>query len=268
MLDYSPGVSLLHRLDVRSKILLFLVFTAVLFVFSNPLVNLVLAGLATVLMFYVGMPFGRLWRITKPIAPVFVVIALISGFAYAGGGFRTDLANEVIFYAWPGGRIPFTYGGLFFGLTLMLRIYSMVVATSILTFTTPLDDFVQLMRAMRVPQPLTFIVVTALRFVPTMQKKVDQVFDAQRARGARFSGQGFLRQIMAYVPVMVPLIVESLRMSENLAIAMLNRGYGASKEWTALKKLKMETLDYIALVTGITLLGAAVYLRVQGYGVL
>jgi energy-coupling factor transport system permease protein len=266
VLDYSPGESLVHKMDVRAKVLLFVAFTVVLFLFSNPAINLALAVLATLLLLYVRMPFGRLWRLIKPVAPVFVIIAIISGFTYSG--FRTDLANTVIFYALPGERLPFTYGGLFFGLTLMLRIYCMVVVTSVLTFTTPLDDFVQLMRAMRFPQPLTFIVVTGLRFVPTMQKKVDQVFDAQRARGARFSGGGPFRQVTAYVPVMVPLIVESLRMSENLAIAMLNRGYGASKEWTPLRELRMTTLDVLALLIGLAALAAAVFLRTSGYGVL
>jgi energy-coupling factor transporter transmembrane protein EcfT len=57
-------------------------------------------------------------------------------------------------------------------------------------------------------------------------------------------------------------------MSENLAIAMLNRGYGASKEWTPLRELRMAPLDVIALLIGLAALAAAVFLRMSGYGVL
>lgn len=268
MFDYVPGDSLLHRLDVRVKVIAFILLTVVAFIYKHPLYNFGLAFAVSLIYVYMKVPFKHVWKILKPLMPIFVIIIAISGFTYPASQFSSVMAQEVLFYGWFNQGLPFTYGGLFFGIILLFRIYSMVVLTSILTVSTPLDDFIQMMDAMRLPQPITFIVVTGIRFIPTMQKKVDQVYDAQRARGAKLSGDGIIGQIIAFVPVMVPLIVDSIRMSESLAMSMLNRGYGASKRRTALKALRMEALDYFLLVVVIVLIGSLVFLRVRGYGAL
>lgn len=268
MFDYVPGNSLLHRLDVRVKVIAFILLTVIAFIFKHPLYNFGLAIAVTLVYRYMNVPFKHVWKILKPLIPIFVIISAISGFTYPASEFESGLAKEVLFYGWFNEGLPFTYGGLFFGTTLLFRIYAMVVLTSILTVSTPLDDFIQMMEALRLPQPLTFIVVTGIRFIPTMQKKVDQVYDAQRSRGAKLSEGGMFGQIIAFVPVMVPLIVDSIRMSERLAIAMLNRGYGASKRRTPLKALRMETRDYLFLVITFATIGLLVFLRIRGYGTL
>ncbi|RNB82356.1 energy-coupling factor transporter transmembrane protein EcfT [Brevibacillus fluminis] len=266
MLEYFPGSTLIHRLDVRPKVVAFCILTVFLFFFVDPFYNLLFACFATFLMRYIRIPTERVFKLLKPILPIMVIIVFMSGFTYPAGSFENQWANKVMFYGWLGQKLPFVMGGMMFGITLMLRIYSMVLITSVLTFTTPLDQFIQLMRKLRFPQPLTFVIVTSIRFIPTMQKKVDQVFAAQRARGAKFSQNNIFAQIYNYLPVMVPLIVDSLRMSEQLAISMLNRGYGASAHWTALKEMKMKRIDYWAMVAFGCCFAVLVYLRWNGYG--
>ncbi|MGE5703816.1 MAG: energy-coupling factor transporter transmembrane component T family protein [Clostridia bacterium] len=266
MLEYYPGNTLIHRLDVRVKVCAFCILTMFLFLFKDPWYNLSFAAFSTLLMLYIRIPVERIGKLLKPLWPIMVIIVVMSGFTYPAGSFQGELANRVLFYGWFGERLPFLSGGMFFGLTLMFRIYSMVLITSVLTFTTPLDDFISLMRKLRFPQSLTFVIVTGIRFVPTMQKKVDQVFAAQRARGAKFSQNGVFSQIVNYLPVMVPLIVDSLRMSEQLAISMLNRGYGASARWTALREMRMKPLDYVMLLGCAACLAGVIYLRWKGFG--
>lgn len=266
MLEYFPGKTLIHRLDVRPKVVAFCILTIFLFFFKDPLYNLLFAGLATLLMRYIRIPSQRIMKLLKPILPIMVFIVILSAFTYPAGSFQSEWANKVLFYGWFDNKLPFVMGGMMFGVTLMLRIYSMVLITSVLTFTTPLDQFIQLMRKLRFPQPLTFVIVTSIRFIPTMQKKVDQVFAAQRARGARFSQTNIFSQVFNYLPVMIPLIVDSLRMSEQLAISMLNRGYGASANWTALKEMKMKRVDYVSLAASGLCFVLLAYLRWSGYG--
>ncbi|WP_243354744.1 energy-coupling factor transporter transmembrane component T family protein [Bacillus litorisediminis] len=268
MLDYIPSNSFVHRLDVRVKALVFILLTVVSFIFNHPLFNAVLALFITIIYVYMKIPFSQLWKLLKPLVPIFIMMISISGFTYPADQFKSEFAQQVLFYVWFDEGLPFLYGGLFFGLTLIFRIYTMVVLTSLFTATTPLDDFIQLLNAMRLPQPLTFIVVTGIRFIPTMQKKVNQVYDAQKARGAKLAGNGFFSQIKAFIPVMIPLFVDSIRMSEKLAISMLNRGYGASKKRTAIKTLKMQSKDYIFFATVLVITGSLIYLRMLGYGVI
>ena len=51
-----------------------------------------------------------------------------------------------------------------------------------------------------------------------------------------------------YIPVMIPMMVTALRMSENLAVAMLNRGYGATSRATPMRETKARPIDYVISV--------------------
>ncbi len=94
------------------------------------------------------------------------------------------------------------------------------------------------------------------------------VLEAQKARGALIETGGMIQRIKAYVPVMVPMIVDSIRMSENLACAMLNRGYGATPNWTTLKKLSLSARDALALAGSLAVAVAAILAARDGYGLL
>ena len=53
--DYYPGKTLLHRLDVRAKLAAFTALMVLLFFFTNPLYNLFLALFGIFLLFYLGL---------------------------------------------------------------------------------------------------------------------------------------------------------------------------------------------------------------------
>ena len=65
---------------------------------------------------------------------------------------------------------------------------------------------------------------------------------------------------------MVPMMVEALRMSETLAVAMLNRGFGARPRATPLRELKLGRGDYLFGALFLTLIFAGVYLGARGFG--
>ncbi|TCZ75412.1 energy-coupling factor transporter transmembrane protein EcfT [Paenibacillus albiflavus] len=266
MLDYHPGHSIIHKLDVRTKTIILSMLMILLFLFKSPLFNLSLSTFSTLLVIYIHMPYERLWRLLKPTIPILILVVILAGFTYSASSFESSSAKQILFYAWSNHKLPFSYGGFCWGLTLLFRIYSMILLTSVFTFTTPIHDFIQLMHLLRLPGPLTFLVVTAIRFIPTMQKKVEQVFDAQRARGARLAGKGMFGQIVAYLPIMVPLIVDSIRMSEKLAISMLNRGYGATTNWTVFHQLHMRMIDYLTLFVFLIGFACCLYFKIIGYG--
>ena len=144
----------------------------------------------------------------------------------------------------------------------------MVMLAPVLLLWPPIDHFVAAMRQVRVPHFTVFIVMTALRFSPTMQHRAEQVLDAQRARGARIDRGGMISRIRAYIPIMVPLLTGGIRMSDDLAAAMINRGYGATRRPTALLTLQAGALDYLVCAAALGALAGAVWLRVQGWWVL
>lgn len=267
-LEYVPGKSPVHKLDVRAKVVVFICLVTLLFLFKHPAYNAFILFSVAIIAFSARLPFSRLWGMLAPLVPVFVIIMIITGYTYPASTFSSPFARQVLFYSWPGKRLPVSTGGILYGFTLLLRIVTMVASSSILTLTTPLGDFLQLLRILRVPYEISFVITTGIRFVPTMEAKSTMVLDAQRSRGGMIDTGGMVQRIKAYVPIMVPMIVDSIRMSENLACAMLNRGYGATRDWTTLQEIKMTLGDYLVIAAAIVITGIAVVMAQHGYGML
>jgi len=265
-LDYVPGNSLLHRLDIRTKCLGFLAISVLAFIFTNPLHNFALALLTIIIAKQIDMPFATIKRLLKPLIPIFILMFLVTGISYPVIKFSIPMAQHNLFSIFPGDRIIVTSGGLLYGLTFIFRIFVMVVSSTILTYTTSIDDFLELLQKMRLPYEVAFIVATGIRFIPTMEKKAQQVIIAQKARGNDALSGGVIRRVKSYIPVMIPLIVDSIRMSEHLAIAMQNRCFGAFKKRTSLNEIKMSVMDYLFSFLLIVVLIMAIYLRFNNWG--
>lgn len=266
-IEYQPGGSLLHRLDVRVKLFGFVVILVATFLFGRWEPNLGFALLAIGLTMWARIGIGRVLKTLAPLAVIVVIVAIFAAYSFRADTVA-DPANAAVLFSFPGGVLPLTVGGVSYGVSLGLRIVTMVLATTLLLFTTPIDDFVAAMRQAHVPHVIVFIVMTALRFIPTMQQRADQVLDAQRARGAHIDDGGMIRRIRAFVPVMVPLLTSGIRMSDDLAAAMINRGWGATKRPTALYSLRMSGRDWLAALALVLALAVVIAVRLAGLGTL
>ena len=84
--QHFPGNSLVHRFDPRLKLVLTIVYIAVLFAASNPL------GLALSVLFLMGMylvaqiPLKMIGRSLKPILPIILFTAVLNVFFVSGEG--------------------------------------------------------------------------------------------------------------------------------------------------------------------------------------
>lgn len=266
-IEYRPGNSMLHRLDVRVKLLGFVVVLVATFLFGRWEINLGLTALAVSLTVWARIGVRQVLRTLAPLAVIVVIVMVFAAYSFRGENL-SDPANAEAMFSLPGGALPLTAGAVSYGISLGLRIVTMVLMTLLLLFTTPIDDFVAAMRQARVPHVIVFIVMTALRFIPTMQERADQVLDAQRARGAHIDDGGTLRRIRAFVPVMVPLITSGIRMSDDLAAAMINRGWGATKRPTALHTLRLAARDWVATAVLLLVLVAVIAAFANGIGAL
>ncbi len=268
LIEYYPSGGFIHSLDIRTKSIGFVVITIISFCFSSPLINLVLLFLTWAILIGMDTPFARIKSVIKPLIPIFAIMLLITGFTYPSADFHISQNKKILFTLLPGGLLPFTLGGALFGLTLVLRIVVMVLASTIITFSTPIEDILQLLKKMKFPHQLAFVIATGIRFIPTMQKKSEMIQEAQKARGADIGGGGIIKSIKSYIPVLIPMIVDSLRMSDNLAVAMLNRGFGAMSSATNLYEIKMKMRDYVICAVEIFLLIVALWASSKNVGVL
>jgi len=266
-IEYQPGTSLLHRLDVRVKLAGFVVLLVLSFLWGRWEPNLGLAVLTVGLTLWAGARPRQLLGLLAPLAVIVLIVMIFGAYSYNPAGASLPESARVVF-ALPGGVLPLTAGGVSYGVSLGLRIVTMVLATSLLLICTPIDHFVAAMRQAHVPHVIVFIVMTALRFIPTLQHRAEQVLDAQRSRGATVDQGGMIRRVRAYIPVMIPLLTSGIRMSDDLAAAMINRGWGATRRPTALLTLHASARDAVASAVLLIVLLACVGARLLGWGVL
>ena len=140
--------------------------------------------------------------------------------------------------------------------TMALRFVAIVAAASLFFLTTSPDELEYVMRWMRLPRDFIFAFVTAVRFVPVLMLDLLQILDAQKSRGLEIEKGSPLKRIRNLTPVLVPLIVNALVRSGELAEAMEARGYGAVERPTSLYSLSMDLWDWVLLF--LSIFGAAI----------
>jgi len=134
--------------------------------------------------------------------------------------------------------IVFTISILAFDLTIALttstRLVALVTTFFIFFQTTLPEDLGNGLVKMGVPYAFTFILTGAMQFVPVMARKIQDIVDAQRARGiplpplsSPLSPLGWDLAGWRHIPALLtPLLIQSLKLSDELAEAMESRGFG------------------------------------------
>jgi energy-coupling factor transport system permease protein len=242
-LRFTRGDSPLHRMDPRVKFLM----TMVLFTLSIMFLDLI----PLLIVFTLQIPiviYGRIWREWLKSLKGGAFLAVII--------FTTNLAS---FYFFRGMTIS---GDIVeYSLSLTLRFLSLITSFSLFFLTTSPDKLSLALEKARVPYEFNFAFITAIRFVPVLADEAQTIMDAQRSRGLELDKGGFLSRIRKYIPILLPLIINSIRRSLELAEAMESRAFGATKDRTNLYELKMMGSDYIALFLVILATLIALYAR-------
>ena len=242
--QYFPGNSLLHRLDPRMKLVLTLLFIVLVFLPQNWWGILLAVSFMAVVVALSRLPFRLIWRSIKPILFLIAFTAVLN-VLYVHDG--TTL------FQWQ--FIHVTTGGLSNAAFIAVRIFCLIVGSSLLTYTTTptaLTDAIERLLAplkwIKInPHELAMMMTIALRFIPTLMEETDKIMAAQKARGADMESGGLLQRVRALVPILIPLFVSSFRRAYDLAMAMECRCYRGGEGRTRMKQLRTAPRDWVAL---------------------
>ena len=242
--QYYPRPSPIHRLDPRCKVVAVTAIVVGLFLRSSFAALAVYGAAAAVGLLVSGVPLGWVARGLRPVLWLLVLTFVVQLLFAPGTPFATL------------GPLHLSTHGLAVAGYLSLRLVVLIVASLLLTLTTPpialTDGLAWLgrpLRRLRVPtEELALMVTIALRFIPTLLQEIDTIMKAQRARGASFDRGGPLRRARALVPVLVPLFILSFRRADELALAMEARCYQPGAPRTRLHPLRAHRRDAVLLV--------------------
>ncbi|NUK28624.1 energy-coupling factor transporter transmembrane protein EcfT [Parageobacillus sp. VR-IP] len=234
----------LHQTNPSLKLIVLLfLFLAVLFIHNpNVLINFSLA-LLLLFMFSTGYPWKFLLLLFLPFLLIFVSTA--SSMMMFGEG-------ETTWFRW--GLIHVTEESFLRGLHIGFRALSFAFLGLLFSLTTrPVRLFYSLMQQLKLKPKYAYSFLAAVRLLPIMLEEFQTVHNALKVRGT--ASHGWLEKMKRYA---IPLLSQSIRRAQRIAVAMEAKRFSSSTERTFYYEIGFNKYD-IALVALFAFVAAAAY---------
>ncbi|MCL2813101.1 MAG: energy-coupling factor transporter transmembrane protein EcfT [Oscillospiraceae bacterium] len=256
--QYFPGVSIVHRLDPRMKIIIAIIYITAIFWASDAYTLSGIFAVNIIVILLSGIPFIIILKALKPLIFILTFTVVINVFMAPGEALIFEL-----------GFLKIYSDGLVRALLMVMRIVSLVSATSVfISYTTSptmlteaIEQLLSPLKKIRLPiHEFAMMMTIALRMIPVLIEETDKIINAQKARGADFYSGNILKRAKALVPVLIPLLVSAFKRADELATAMECRCYRGGKGRTKLKQLKYSPKDLAAFFLSAVFMAAVVVL--------
>ena len=252
LFPYQDKNTSLHRLDARPK----MVFVLALFLLSILISDILYLSAMLVLALAVIVK-GRVVRETLGLLRYTIYVV---AFLFLFSIIFTPSVGPVLLDL---GIVKITEGPVLFSISMSLRLILSVVAFAILTFTVHPDDLLRILSRLGF-KSMTGISI-ATRMYPTIAADSTAISDAMKARGVEFDDGNLVRKAKARAPVMMPLLMNSMERSMDIAEAMEARGFGAGKR-TRYKDPVLGTADKLMMLSFLLAIPFGLAMFIMGYG--
>ena len=254
---YVDRQSWLHRADPRTKFLL-LICAALLLLLVKNLYLMLLAFSASLLLHRSArVPADKITFVLKALLPVSILMPVLWVVFYPSG--------PVLLEFW---ILRVTWLSLLQGITVTARINAMTLAVFAVLYTTDQRALVRGLVKLKLPYEWGLVLSLALRYIPNFQHSFTLITQAQQARGLDLGSLKGFRRVRVMMPVFVPMVISSLRASEQLSNALEARALGAPGiQRTSFRDIGYRRADLVlaALFLGITVGILALHLQF-GFG--
>jgi energy-coupling factor transport system permease protein len=186
--------------------------------------------------------YGGLMTYVRPVLAVMPLLLLLlskrwDAAAFYAAAFATAYLGEIFLLSRTFGILNFI---LLASFGLLARYMPCLMMGYFLVSTTTVSDFMAAMRKMRVTEKLTIPLSVMFRFFPAVREEYAAIGDAMRMRGVSFAG-GKPLKILEYR--LVPMMMCSLKIGEELSTAALTRGLGSPTKRTNICKIGFHAQD-------------------------
>jgi len=243
--QFIPRDSWFHARDPRARLISFvIVFTALIFTPE-------IWGLALGIVFVIGLYFlaqlpvkSTLQGIKKAL-PFILILAVLQIFFYQ----RPENARvmmEVFGFTITSAAVYSALNLIFRFLVLIMLLNAFVMSLSTSQLTAALFHLLKPFEKIGLPvNDLTMVVQVTMRYLPLIAQTAEKTAKAQAARGADWEQKGFnpIKQAKRVIPLIVPLIVTSLKRAETMAVAMESRGFNAAHKRSSFHSLHYSWQD-------------------------
>ncbi|MHA1292029.1 MAG: energy-coupling factor transporter transmembrane component T family protein [Promethearchaeota archaeon] len=206
----------IHNLDPRAKLIFALFYTIMALMFTE-IIPLLIIFLSLIPLIIIGKLGSQWLKSIKGLSFLFIAIIVLNTFF-----------------------LTFSYS-----IAMIIRIIIMITAFSIFFLTVHPNDLALSLISMKIPYEFAFSFSLAFRFVPTIANEAQNIINAQQCRGYEIKEKGLINQIKNLFPLLIPLIVCSIKRAFNVAEALESRAFGSKKERTYYYTIKFSLKDWL-----------------------
>ena len=233
---YEKVDSIMHKLDPRGK-LITVVFYLIATILLNNIVGLLILSIPIVIQLVLGKTLKKAGRGFLALSPFLILIFILNYLAL---------------------------GNIFTSLIPVIRFILFLIVMNIFFLTTDPDDFALTLEALNLPLIISLSFTLALRFIPTIAQQVNEIIEAQLSRGLRLDQGNFLRRLRNYLPILVPVIILSIKRSVEVAESLEIRGVDPKVKRTSYTYLKFTKKDIAYIIINL-LVTASIYFITNFY---
>jgi len=255
MLPANEKNTFLRKLYPTTKLWMCLAITLSVLLFANTWYSLALVVIGIVLI------IREQFFLEFKVLAVALVLMFISMFLINGSlNPINDFTKEPVF------RLPIVGWGLYEeGLrhaeSVYRRIAPLMTCLFLLFRTINTTDLGIAMNQAGVPYKASFVFINVFQIIPVLNKEMHQIMDAQRARGLETEGN-VLQRTMAAIPIVIPVVSNSIMKVQNQAVALNTKGFNCPGEKTIYRDLHKEKIDHVLKWASIALCVASVGYRI------
>lgn len=243
--QFIPRRSWFHFRDPRAR-LMSLVFLFIGMVFTSNVWGLI-TSLMTILLIYLlsKLPFKPAWKTILRALPFILILSILQIVLTV----QTD--NDVVLFTVFG--LDILDAGMLDGSLLILRFTALicllnvgVMSISTSQVSSALFNLFKPFEKLGFPvNDLTMVTQITLRYIPIVSQIAEKTAKAQAARGGDWERRGFnpIKQAKMVLPLIVPIMVMSLKRAETMAVAMESRGFNAADKRSSYYELSFDWQD-------------------------
>ena len=253
--------SFMHRLDPRSKLLLLITYIVFIFIAGNFLSMALLCLLLGLAMALSKVPLKMYLKNIKTILPIIILTSLLN-MLYTDGG--RVLVDWWIFTV--------TTGGIYRAVFMTVRILLLILSSAVLSYSTSPTSLTGAIESLLKPlkviglgnavHTMAMTMTIALRFIPTLIEETQKIMNAQKARGAALDSGNLVKKVKALLPILIPLLISSVRRAYELAEAMECRCYSGGDGRTKFRIMKYSMKDLLAAVISCAVFAGSVVINI------
>lgn len=224
MLDklYSKKESIVHRIDVKTKIIYTFIYILSLGLINN-LVTLFISCISLIFLLIASkINFKKISIFIKSIIPALISIAIMYKFVLNKDNFEILRTTSVLMFS-------------------TVSISCFVMTTKVTEMAKAIETMIPFKNIIPAYE-ISLMFTISLRFLPIFMKEYQRIKKAKICRGIYIEDMKLKERIKNIMGYFLPVFLLSLERTYNLAIAMETKGYRKKK-----RKLKwnLKRLDYL-----------------------